>query len=612
MIITDSLIRKMSWHKELDNIYNLASLHSWITQIDQLLKEFIVKYKSNTKIIQFLRNHLKEKNVPKEHHIISIVILYSFEYPTAEIIELANSCLYDKISKNDILFLKDHLFSGNFPVSPDLSYNITNRSFLSPKKAIKIAMKIDSVISKGNPINTVLYMSILLDSIDMNKENRAMVAFLLLRLDIELPKGLKERIYQYLWEYKDIIRELLEEEYGEYTNIDNLQSIKGKIADLQIIEKDEKDEKHLPDKKVTSIKAVETGINSIFQKKVNLKTNTISDTSNTKIPKMSDDNQLSAKQVAKTSKRKTGNNQSKEKNNKIQILNPGSVNTDKGTLKSGKSKARQNLNKSINTTSQLGKINQKLQEDTKKRDKWTEDNKRPQEIQMINTEIEKVGNDKELSKAITSEKEVGLKKIGNSWQIDLKGNKDILESILRGTDEKLLKLKYERKNGKGNVRKIFKNVKLENLSKKRKIIYAGLFILLLCILLLLILRNTGKGTALQSVLHKSTVKISKTEPQNIVSGNPMEKTVQKQVPNDFPINYTIKGNSLIWRVSAGDSISGFFYTLQDYKSRLSGTVLEKLSKMEWDEFFDNIVKNNPRRISYNLIYPGEIFILSLK
>ncbi|MCD6396559.1 MAG: hypothetical protein J7L71_03385, partial [Spirochaetaceae bacterium] len=83
------------------------------------------------------------------------------------------------------------------------------------------------------------------------------------------------------------------------------------------------------------------------------------------------------------------------------------------------------------------------------------------------------------------------------------------------------------------------------------------------------------------------------------------------IPADFPFNISLEGNNLSWKVAKGDSITGLFYALKDYKTKLIGTPLEKLSNMDWKTFFDDFKNNNPERTSYHIIYPSETFILSL-
>ena len=142
----------MDWKAKINEIYNLATLHSWCNQVNELIVDFNTKYEDTKIIIIYLKKKLQEKKLPREHYIVSLVLLFYREYPVGDIIELSINSLYSKLNKNDILFLKEHLFSGNFPLSDDLSQDLTNRSFLSPKVAIKKAMGIDSVISKNNPI----------------------------------------------------------------------------------------------------------------------------------------------------------------------------------------------------------------------------------------------------------------------------------------------------------------------------------------------------------------------------------------------------------------------------------------------------------------------------
>ena len=139
--LTEDLRREMSWNKALDNIYNIAVLHSWCTQTDQMIEEFVNEFKPDTdpELIKYLCTKVTLENEPQEIYSISLVLLNYLGYPTVDIVDYANNCLYEKLNKNDILFFRKHFFSGIYPLPVDLTYDITNRKFLSPKRAIQKA-----------------------------------------------------------------------------------------------------------------------------------------------------------------------------------------------------------------------------------------------------------------------------------------------------------------------------------------------------------------------------------------------------------------------------------------------------------------------------------------
>lgn len=627
----------MKWKNEIQEIFDLATLHSWCNQVNELLDDFNTKYQEDNDVIKYLKDVLNQKNLPNEHYIISIVILNNQKYPTKDIIELAISSLYSKLNKNDILFFKDHLFSGRFPLSSDLSEDITNRAFLSPKVAIKKAMQIDSVISKNNPIITVLYMNFILSRMDMNEENRAMVAFLLLRVDVVLPKSLNDRVYKYLLEYKDIIKELLEEEMGETVILDDIASVKEKINKIQIIEKE-----YRPAEDNKTEKTKED-----FERNDN-RANNIENKGNTYFKDLEND----GSKVLNTDKQALDIKQSK-------ISTEESTKPENTVLSDEAIDNRKIADKDASKVADSDNSIKKSEPEKDNKKQFTDNSEfRPiaGTIENIPLKKEEIILEKETSadtpdmNEIFSNRRNNLNKkskkeelkIGKkSWNIGLKQNQQILESILAGVKnikEKKLsskKIKKEADNNKSD--KIPAKIKLK-LPNKKSILTVSAIILLIIIPIIIERRKTPDNATVIEDFVKSDDIIQKQETDIIESMESELETIETDIiespiseletaitdsntipesslniiPEDFPINITINDNQIVWNVVEGESITDLYFALKEFSLSFEKTKMEKLSKMEWDAFFDRFINNNPVRASYHIIFPGEEFILPLE
>jgi len=626
---TDNLKRYMDWKSKINEIYDLATLHSWCNQVNELIKEFNINYKDTKIIINYLKKILQEKKLPREHYIVSLVLLFYRKYPVGDIIELSITSLYSKLNKNDILFFRDHLFSGNFPLSNDLSQDLTNRSFLSPKVAIKKAMEIDSVISKNKPLITVLYMNFILSRLDMNEENRAMVAFLLLRLDVELPGSLRDRVFEFLAAYKDIIKELLEEENGSEVNIDDICTIEREIKKVEIIE-----ERNIKDSDVVEILSDKKSKDYNREKKVNTK-NDIED-NNEKLLK---NTKVIAKYKIQKEIVKRIKNKKNETTNKIKVknLSINEENTKNIILE----------NEPINKISKENSKSKKIVEPDNKKNivithlKDSKSNIFKKNISKLNKNSKiKEAKHHNLDTTIIEEEVISIKeKIESnkeSWNISLKQNRQILENILAGVSSfspgnLLSKIKTQNKTKKSELEK---NIAIP--SKRLRKIYAGIMIASLIPLSFFIFAKYNKGDISslpsESAQNGGTVrsvkgnevlgtenKIGTSEVQdtnitnvNEVPGKKISESDNSGIPKDFPIKITIKENKINWTVVKGESITGFFFALQEFRTDLIDTELENISKLNWDDFFNRFKKNNPVRTSYHIILPGEMFVITLE
>ncbi len=608
--LTEDLIREMSWNKALNDIYDLAALHSWCTQVDQMIVEFITEYELNSEIIRFLSDKLKEENVPLEHHIVSLVLLNYLKCSTLNIIELANNCLYDKLTKNDLQFFKYHLFSGTFPLSESLTYDITNRSFLSAKRAIKKAMQIDSVISKENPLMTVLYMNLILCRLDMNEENRAMLAFLLLKIDVDLPESLKERVFGYLQDLKEIIKELLEE---ETTGIEQINKLEENIEKLDVDDKEQNGNK----KENSIIKSIKREAvyknHKIDQHVIEQEKHINKQKSNISILKaILNSGKENQKNIEESIIKIPFANAPAIEDSKLKVKTSDfTVNTQPDSKYISDLVTNSQDAKTIN-----GSIPSLLKESKHKEE---------QENKPISVDLSKK-SDSADKKDIDISKKAENKK-NKSWQIILKRNRDILESILKGIGKSEKKTSYtnSKKTGKIIKKGLYKNEISGN--RKNVHIYIGIIAILIIITsLFFILRRSYDNKIFVNQLISSSEAIpseaDKTSVVEDLKENNIDKSSttlklevyssQKLIPDNFPLNFTIVDDKIHWIVAEGESISGIFYILQELKPELKGTVLEDISSMEWEELYRAFVENNPVRESYHIIYASELFILPLK
>jgi hypothetical protein len=570
----------MSWEEDLNNLFDLATLHSWCTQINQMIEAFVLNYKKEPAILDFLDKIIKEQNTPREHSILSIILLNFFGHPIDGIIHLTDLSLYGKINKNDISFLKDYLFEGDFPLSNELSFDITNRAYLSPKIAIKKAMEIDSVISRKNPSLTVLYMTLILSRMDMNEENKAMVAFLLLRMDVNLQDSLKERVFKYLMVYKDVIKELLDEEKGEPFEIDNMSDIH---------------------KIVTKINIVEEAIGS--KSKSLISNNNLTDSLNLTIPEQTIEGNREDDQIVLTKKHavKRNKNAGKRINKEDKADN---LITQNSIVQNDEKNAQ-------NIISEKQKI-----VSSNKISGYPDDSK---ENFFYKNEISDIKKDmSSVYKKESAQEEVQIGTIPNkisgnkkNWQIGLKDSKLILISLLTNAGNISTKIYNSRKN---NIYKI----KIKNI-KNILIFSAGIIGILLVITVVLIKNDNNSDkeiTPVSAIISKESEINRGTElnsnkilpnKEDIISTESLNN-----LPEYFPFKLSISNGQIAWEVIKDDSITDFFYALQDYKEELKNTKLNFISIMKWEQFFSTIVKNNPPRDSYHIIYPGEVFTLPVK
>lgn len=195
---------------KIKNLYALVRLHKWCEQLTAGISDIVpvllkgVHHKAFSKI----RKKLESDSATKEEIVLSLVLLSKTGTPVSQISDITYSRLFNRLDYEDTDFLLHVFFNDIYPLPPDLTYDITNRIFLSFRRAIKSALEIDSVISYYNPETVILYLTLLLCRVDLNKENKAIIYFLLSRIDVDLSPALARGVTNYIRSIKPIIEKV--------------------------------------------------------------------------------------------------------------------------------------------------------------------------------------------------------------------------------------------------------------------------------------------------------------------------------------------------------------------------------------------------------------------
>lgn len=196
--------------KGLESLYSFGQLHSWCDQLNQKIYDFMKNSKgqNSSYIRSLLENSYIDPSASKEQLVLTLILLNKLGQENYKITEQLYQTLQRRLDINDQNFLRFHLFNNLRPLPDDITYDITSRPFLSFKRAISRGMKIQSVLSPFEPSVTALYLVIIFCRVDLNEQNRAMLSFLLSRIDADLPENVIRGIFSYLNKLKEIIDDL--------------------------------------------------------------------------------------------------------------------------------------------------------------------------------------------------------------------------------------------------------------------------------------------------------------------------------------------------------------------------------------------------------------------
>ncbi len=211
-----NMVSKDEYDEKIKEIISFAEIHGWCNQIDDMITGYFDNFlpgKSNSDSDELFRN-LETRPDSLYETLILIVLLFKLGKDSKHLSELILPMLGGRIDLVDMQFCFSHFFGGESILPPDLTFDLTTRSFLSFNAAIARAMKIEKTMSKTSPENTVLYLLILLARMDLNKQNKVMIALLISRIDAGLPDRVKSDIYLYLENMLSIIENVSEQGDG--------------------------------------------------------------------------------------------------------------------------------------------------------------------------------------------------------------------------------------------------------------------------------------------------------------------------------------------------------------------------------------------------------------
>lgn len=215
----------------LKTLFSFAHLHKWCTQLDEMVASFLesVDEKNRKRIRELITRDYTGSSETKEQLVLALVLLKRLGEKSRPITEYLYRMLNGRLDSNDQNFLRFHLFQDQHPLPSDIAYDISSRPFFSFKRAISRGMKIDMVTSSFDPQSIALYLTLIMCRFDLNEQNRAMLSFLLYRIDADLPQNVLDGIFDYLKSLKGIIADL-------ERNGDSALSEKFNYADEPVIE----------------------------------------------------------------------------------------------------------------------------------------------------------------------------------------------------------------------------------------------------------------------------------------------------------------------------------------------------------------------------------------
>ncbi|MBN1649316.1 MAG: hypothetical protein JW874_14865 [Spirochaetales bacterium] len=197
---------------EIDALFQFARLHGWCIQTDNMIDELYRKFRlftDNEKCV-FTKTALVkfESDMSQEERIVALVLLWKSGEKPARIMDLIYWKFLGNLSQQNYLFMIRNFFVRAYPIPNDIAYDLTQRKFISYRSAILYAMGIEYFDSELDPENTLLYFICLLCRKDLNEQNRAIICYLLSRIDIDMPAGIYTDILATVRRLKDVINDV--------------------------------------------------------------------------------------------------------------------------------------------------------------------------------------------------------------------------------------------------------------------------------------------------------------------------------------------------------------------------------------------------------------------
>ncbi|MCP4179984.1 MAG: hypothetical protein GY756_19660, partial [bacterium] len=201
------------FNEKINELFKFVSLHGWCKDVDDRLLDITENIDSNNKKI--LKDSMKDRLISekqlRDESVLSIVLLNKIDFPCIDLSENLYKILFEKIYDQDFDFLIWQMFDKKHPFPADITNNMIRRDFLSYRRAINEAFKINTIISDISSEKAVLYLTLLLCHRTLNDQNKAMIYFLLSRIDIKLPDNLFRQTMIYIYKLRSVIKAIEED-----------------------------------------------------------------------------------------------------------------------------------------------------------------------------------------------------------------------------------------------------------------------------------------------------------------------------------------------------------------------------------------------------------------
>ena len=195
---------------ELRNVFEFAHINSWCTQLDERIAAFIESVPDNDRepVQLLLEREYVSADAHNEQVVLVVLLGRKLGGRVIDTTERLFARLRGRLSLADQRFLSTHLFGGPGPLPSDVNHDIVARPYLSFRRAISRAMSIETVSSTFTASEVGLYLTLIMCRADLNEQNRAILSFLLSRIDAELPQNVLEGVFVYLRSLRTVIAEV--------------------------------------------------------------------------------------------------------------------------------------------------------------------------------------------------------------------------------------------------------------------------------------------------------------------------------------------------------------------------------------------------------------------
>lgn len=227
--------------KRITDLFHFASLHGWCRDVDDEMNKICAAIEPDKmeKISGELLNNLQKNDKTKVEQILSIALLHKLDYPSFDLSDKLYKSLFNQIYDNDFVFLINHLFENRYPFPADIINNMIRRDYLSYSLAINEAFLINSIVSEISPDDAVLYLTVLLCHKSLNDQNKAMLYFLLSRIDTELPRELFLETMKYIYRLKPVITAIEKDPESALSKSLDLKTELNQLSDDSVVSFDE-------------------------------------------------------------------------------------------------------------------------------------------------------------------------------------------------------------------------------------------------------------------------------------------------------------------------------------------------------------------------------------